>query len=332
MHVVSHHRHGEVVVDTHREPGWRYTLRRVRRHVHWARTEGVGRLVEEDQLDPRERVRTALAKRRWERRDGLAPGRARPVYVVGLQRSGTNMLMRGLDQAPEVEVRNENDRTVFDRFRLRSPEQLRDTVLASRHTHVVVKPLCDSQRVDELLDLPGMPPGRAVWCYRDVDGRARSEVSKFGDSNLQALCAIAEGRADHMWQADRLPETTVAMIRDLDPGRMSAYDGAALFWWARNHLFFDLGLDRRDDVMLSSYEAFVRDPDETMRDLCAHIGFPFRPALVEHVEARTSHGTAALDIDPAVRSLCESLLADLDRFHTDQHARLATIRPGGEHE
>ena len=71
---------------------------------------GRRRLIEEDRLDPRERAGTALAKRRWRRANPAPPGRAVPVYLVGLQRSGTNMLTRGLDAAPEVEVRNENDR------------------------------------------------------------------------------------------------------------------------------------------------------------------------------------------------------------------------------
>ncbi len=136
------------------EPGWlAYYARKVRRHIHWARTEGVARLVEEDRLDPRERLQTAWRKARWRRRHGLPPGSAVPVYVVGLQRSGTNMLMRGVDLAPEVEVRNENDRTVFRRFTLRSDAVLVQTVRDSRHALVLVKPLCESHRVDELLDL-----------------------------------------------------------------------------------------------------------------------------------------------------------------------------------
>ena len=46
----------------------------------------------------------------------------RPVYLVGLQRSGTNMLARGLDIAPEFEVHNENDRAVFDHYLLRDDD------------------------------------------------------------------------------------------------------------------------------------------------------------------------------------------------------------------
>lgn len=184
-------------VPARREPGRAaYTLKRIARHVQWARTEGIGRLVEEDRLDPRERVATAVAKWRWRRSDGLPVGTGRPVYVVGLQRSGTNMLLRGLDEAPEVEVHNENDRRLFHRFRMRPDTVLLDVIARSRHRIVLVKPLCDSQRVDELLALPTATPGRAVWVVRDVDDRARSEVSKFGDSNLQALQRIAAGQAD----------------------------------------------------------------------------------------------------------------------------------------
>jgi hypothetical protein len=60
-----------------------YTARRIARHVHWARTEGVRRLVEEDRLDPRERVVTALGKWRWRQAFGTPSGQALPVYVVG---------------------------------------------------------------------------------------------------------------------------------------------------------------------------------------------------------------------------------------------------------
>src|SRR5207244_1167709 len=63
------------------------TWRRIRRHWRWARTEGIGRLVEEDQLDPVARFRRASEKRRWRRSHAVAP-RAMPVFVLGLQRSG----------------------------------------------------------------------------------------------------------------------------------------------------------------------------------------------------------------------------------------------------
>jgi hypothetical protein len=289
-----------------------YYVGKLRRHVHWARTEGIGRLVEEDRLDPRERVTTAVRKARWRKAHGILAGTARPVYVVGLQRSGTNMLMRGVDRAPEVDVCNENDRRAFTRFRLRSDETLVSVVRASRHSVVLVKPLCESHRVDELLELPGLPGGRAVWVYREPDARARSEVSKFGESNLAALRQIAAGRADEIWQGQRLSASSVALVRSFDLATMTPESGAVLFWVVRNRLYFDMGLDRRPDVMLVSYDGFVTDPHAQMRRLCGFIDLPYRPTLCAHVVPRNSHGSAAPSVDPAVRALAVDLLARLD--------------------
>jgi hypothetical protein len=293
-------------------------LRKALRHAYWARTEGFGRLVEEDRLDPRERARTAVRKAAWRARHGVAAGTAVPVYVVGLQRSGTNMIMRGLDEAPEVEVRNENDRTVFDRYRLRSDQVLAATVAASRHRVVLVKPLCDSHRVAELLALPGLAPGRALWVYRDVEARARSEVSKFGAANLRALRDIAAGRGESIWQGQSLGPEAVALVRSFDVDAMSTHTAAALFWVVRNSLFFDLGLDRRDDVRLVSYDAFVADPTEEMRAVCDAIGFPFRPELCAHVVRRETHGERSLGLDARVLELAGDLANRLEQARAGQ--------------
>ncbi|MFE9192824.1 hypothetical protein ACFYL6_24810 [Micromonospora sp. NPDC007208] len=297
-----------------------YTARRVRRHLRWARTEGIGRLIEEDRLNPVDRIGTALAKRRWRRRTGRPPGSAMPVYLVGLQRSGTNMLVRGLDAAPEVEVRNENDRTLFHRFQLRPDPVLTAALHRSRHAYVLVKPLCESHRVDELLALPGLPPGRALWVYRDVDDRARSEVAKFGDANLRALRAIADGSIGRRWQGQRLDTDTVELIRAHDPQRLDPQSGAALFWYVRNSLFFQLGLEQRADVLLCRYDSLVAEPAAQLRRLCAFLDFPYHPRLHAHIAPRMSHraaGDRRLPIDRRVRARCDELTDRLDRAAAD---------------
>jgi len=292
-------------VTPEREKAVAYQLRRVRRHVRWGRTEGWGRLVEEDRLDPRERLGTAWAKWRWRRRQGLAPGSARPVYVVGLQRSGTNMLTRALDRSPQVEVRGENDRTLFDRFRLRDHEVLVRTVRRSRHRVVLVKPLCDSQHVDTLLDLPQLPGGRALWAFRDPDARARSEVARFGGAGLRALRAIAADGAPGWWQGERLPAASVETVRALDPARLSPYEGALALWAVRNGLWFDLGLDARPDCRLVDYDAVVADPHGQGEQICAFLDLRAEGGLFGHVERRSTHGPETVAVAPAVRRLVD---------------------------
>lgn len=298
------------------ESSLRYLTRKALRHWRWAQSEGVHRLIEEDQLDPSVRLANAVRKWRWRRVHGVAPGVAVPVYVVGVQRSGTNMLVRGLETAPEFEVHNENDRKVFDRFRLRSDATVAAVVTTSRHRYVLFKPLCDSHRVDQLLDLDTPAPGLAIWSYRVVDGRVRSAVKKFGDANLRALTAIAAGRGGDRWEAQRLSEENLELIRSFDYATMTPESAAALFWYVRNSLYFELGLDERDTVMLCSYDALVTDPEKAMRPLCSFLGLPWDPRLVAHVSPRSSTGRPPLSLDPRIRARCDALQARLDAAAT----------------
>ena len=293
-----------------RESGGARLRRRMGRHARWAREQGLGRLIEEDQLNPLERIPLARAKRRWRRAHDVAPN-AVPVFVVGVQRSGTNMLARGLERSPEFEVRNENDREAFDRFRLRTDPVIRALVERSGQRYVLFKPLIDSHRVPQLLDGLGTPsPGRAIWAYRDVDGRVRSAVAKFGDSNLQALRRIVSGDTS-IWQAGALSRERLDLLGSFDLGAMSAESGAAMFWWLRNQLYFDLGLDARSDVALAWYEATVADPETAIGRICAFLDFPYRAELAAHIDRRAAGARRPLSLDPTVRELCDALQARL---------------------
>jgi hypothetical protein len=286
---------------------------RVRRHWEWGRAHGFRRLIEEDQLNPLERVPLALRKRRWRRTHSIAPG-AVPVYLVGVQRSGTNMLVRGLERSPEFEVRNENDGEAFQRFQLRPDPVVRDLVMRSGHRYVLFKPLCDSHRVDEILDGLGTPsPGRAIWAYRDVDGRVRSALAKFGTNNLDVLTEIAAGRGDHRWQARGMSAENQALVESFDYSTMTPESAAALFWYVRNSLYFERGLDRRDDVTLVCYDRFLADPDRNMRALCAFLDFPFDASLAGHIERREAPERRPLEIDPEIRRHCDDLAGRLEQ-------------------
>jgi hypothetical protein len=303
-------------MDHDREQGGaRRVWTRVKRHWRWGREQGFRRLIEEDQLNPISRARLAAAKRRWRRRHSVAPN-AVPVYLVGLQRSGTNMIARGLEEAPEFEVRNENDRQAFQRFQLRSNDVVRQIVAASGQRYVLFKPLCDAHRTLELLDEMRTPsPGRAIWAYRDVDGRVRSTVAKFGSNNLDVLSRIAAGRGDHLWQAAGLSDANRALIAGFDYTTLSPESAAALFWYVRNSLYFELGLDRRPDVLLVSYGAMVEDSRTEMGRICEFLDLPYRSELDAHVDARAGSGRAPLALDADVRRLCDELTARLDRSH-----------------
>jgi hypothetical protein len=305
-------------MDVDTASDWGRTVERVRRHLYWARTQGVGRLVEEDDLDLRQRTTRAYAKWQWRRRDGGPPGGAVPVFLVGVQRSGTNMVVRGLEASPQFEVHNENDRRAFDRFRLRPLPDIRAVVERSRHRFVLFKPLCDSHRTDELLDrLDAASPARAIWAYRSVDGRVASALAKFGDTNLRVLRELAGGGGRDRWQAQRLSPAAVDLVAGFDYDTMSPETAAALFWYVRNTFVFELGLDHRPDVAVVSYDALLAAPEARMRELCSFLGTGYDPRLVTHIDGGRVFTRQPVDIDPRVRRLC-----------TDLESRLDALRPG----
>jgi hypothetical protein len=223
------------------------------------------------------------------------------------------MLVRGLEEAPEFEVRNENDRRAFDDFQLKPLPVVRELVASSGHAFVLLKPLCDSHRATELLDDLATPtPGRAIWAYRNVDDRVRSAVSKFGSANREALAAIANGAGDSMWQAGGLAPHSRALIERYDYSVISPESAAALFWLVRNTLYFELGLDRRQDVLLCSYDRLVREPEAEMRRLCRFLEIQYRPQFAVHIDARSRRDRPPLPIDSHIRTLCAELEARLD--------------------
>ena len=298
------------------------------RRWEWVGSEGLKRVASE-QLYSVLRLPDLGRKWWWRRRRGVA-GEAMPLYVVGVQRSGTNMLVRAFDASPEVEVHNEGDRTAFHRYRLRSDDTVAAIVGRSRHRFVVFKPLCDSHRVDELLDQVSTPrPGRAIWAYRSVDDRVRSAVAKFGDVNRRVLLELAAGNGEGRWQAERLSDDTIELIRGFDLGVMTAESAAALFWYVRNSLYFELGLHGRADVALSSYDSLVADPEGAMRRLCRFVGLTWHPRLVAHIRPGPSSRRAPLLLDPRVRRLCDELQARLDASSQDGHRPLLSDRLPG---
>jgi hypothetical protein len=286
---------------------------RVERHWRWGRTQGFRRLIEEDQLDPIARLRADAGRRRWVRKHAVPPGSAVPVYLAGLQRSGTNMVVRALEASPEFEVHNENDARAFDRFLLRPDPVIRSLVEASPHRYVLLKPLCDSHRVDQLLDgLGTASPGKAIWVFRSVEGRTRSALAKFGPHSLHILHQIAEGRAAGLWQAQRMSAESRALIRDHDHRATSPQTAAALLWYTRNLIYFEAGLDARDDVMLVSYDAFVRAPEAHLRAMRAFLGSESTELPRGSIRPPGGANAAPLELDPAVRGLCDSLERRLD--------------------
>lgn len=289
---------------------------RVGRNWRWLREQGWQAVADEHNLHVSERVENAMRRWAWKREHG-APGRATPVFVVGVQRSGTNMVVRGLARVPDIQVRSENDRRAFARYKLRSDSEVRRLVDSSPYRIVLLKPLCDSHRTDHLLDHLGTnQPGKAIWVYRGMEGRVRSALAKFGDVNVAVLRDFANGIGFDRWQVQRLSSANEKLVRSFDYDDLSPASGAALFWYLRNSLYFDQALDCREDVMLLDYDRLLADPVQWSTRLADFMGIRWDPTMVSHVRPGANGHREPLDIHPEIRKRCDEL-----------EERLAAVEP-----
>ena len=234
------------------------------------------------------------------------------MFVVGVQRSGTDMLINAFKESAEMAVYNERANSrAFRGYALRGDDEIRELVSRSRHRCVAFKSLLDSHRVVHLMTELGTPScGRAVWAYRSMEGRARSLVARWPESNVRALREVAGGT--ERWEGAGLSEERLALVRSFDYDHMTPESGAALHWYLRNYLFFDLELVERSDVALVSYERLIDDPARFLRMLCDFVGISYDAHMAKGIGRRPPPIRRALAIDPLIKELCEELEARLD--------------------
>jgi hypothetical protein len=304
-------------------------LHRIRQNWRWSKAHSWAHLIEEHDLNPLVRGRRAIRKSWWRltQRD-RKPTSPAPLFLVGVQRSGTNLLAHGLDELPEFHVYNEGNTKAFDNYRLRALPTIEALVGKSGARFVLFKPLCDSHRTVEMLDYFGAR-ARAIWAYRSVDGRVRSAVAKFGDSNLRVLRAFAAGEEQqpwNAWQIAGLSAETADFVRSFDLDALTAESGAALFWYVRNALYFELGLHQRTDTVLVNYDTFLAEPERVAIGVCSFLEIPYRKAMIASIDPRRPSQRPPFPIDPRIREHCTALKERLDATCSAQMTQLTAER------
>lgn len=260
-------------------------------------------------------------KRAWRKTHPRPVGKT-VCFVLGCQRSGTNMLIRTLDRMMEVDRFDEDDSRAFVGNRIRGKEVRARLIAKSNAACIIFKPICDSHRALELLcDHPG---AKVIWIYRRFSDVAASAVQYWGElSRLFITDLLAGGGAwnQFQWNREGVTEESLAPIRAAIPTPLSDIDAACIFWHLRNALFFAQGLQNRPDVQLIRYETLVADAPTGFANLCSFMDLAFDPAAVARVHKESVGKGAQHPIAPEVYTLCEGLLRRLDAAAEAHHGR-----------
>ena len=231
------------------------------------------------------------------------------LFVAGMQRSGTNMVMDVLERSLRTEVFHETDPRAFHDYELLDQTVLQSLVSQSNAPVKVFKALLECDLIPHLLD--NFSPAKAIWPvrdYRDVINSARRSFPHL----KRTIQRMLKEPSNEYWQSRGVNPTIYNILSAHYDDNLSIEDSAALFWFARNHLYFDLEMSSDERIMLIRYEDLVTRPEKEFRDLFAFAGLPFSSWIVRNVHARSVARNRQPKLREPIAQLCEDLY---QRFH-----------------
>ena len=251
--------------------------------------------------------------------DGRSDKRA--IFIVGAQRSGTNMLVSVLDRSLDIWLFNEFHRAAFQNYRLRSDATIARLIDRATAPVVAFKPLCDSHLTDQFLER--FAGSKAIWIYRGYQDTANSAVRNWQGHRKDWVEWIARDDYQRLgWRGERLSDELVSLMKKHYRDEMSREEAAALTWYQRTQLYYQLQLDEDPRVLLVRYESLVTSPAEQFRKIFDFLGCPFDERYIHHVRNSSIDRNSFPAIAPEVKSLCTDFLARID---DDYNRRKAAI-------
>lgn len=229
---------------------------------------------------------------------GASPKEARKrlIFVMGVQRSGTNALRQSLSLSPGVVGYNESEESEFFKDWFLRPEPELRARLAAVPGIVLLKPISETLRrsVSSLFDEFAGYDLSVVWIYRDPVAVHRS---------TRAHPVLGKRFAD------------------------GGSDGVARFvdeWCTRNRSALDAAASRGPRVSIVSHRDLCHD-HLVFRSLCAHLGL----AVADNLFRRDARGTTEAepgDVADAIRRDTAEVWHALEEARSFR-ARGRTLRP-----
>lgn len=236
------------------------------------------------------------------------------------------MLLRLMKRSPWTTVYQENNPAAMGEYsRLRDADTIRELIRKEPRVFPVFKPLNDAQHALDQLALH--PRSRGLWVYRECGDVVNSAVAKWGDAHSRFYGIIAGrppvaggpahgdrdyDRAVAALLAEGMSDETRGHVRRLVGDGLTEHDGAALHWYCRNQLYFELELDSDPRVELVRYEDLVREPEVYVRRAFEFAGCRFRSRWAEDVFESSVGKQPTPPLSEPVRRLCDSMRQRLE--------------------
>ena len=236
-----------------------------------------------------------------------------PVFIVGCNRSGTNMVCGAIGKSPHGWDYKESEFSLaFNAYYLRADWIIERLIRHTPAPLVGFGSILDSQFTDQLL--ARFHGAKAIWIYRRYADVANSCARQKWGGHLKNLVRwVAQGELERLGaRGHRITADTVDLFARLFREDFSNEDCACLYWYLRNHLFFDINLPADPRVLLVQYEDAVMHKERSLRRIFDFLGFPYDPCVLDGIFASSVGKDPWPGTDPAIRQRCDDLQSRLD--------------------
>jgi len=241
------------------------------------------------------------------------------IFIVSCQRSGTTMIARIFERDYRTKVYTELSEVFSDKLRLKPFNVVKEIINKNKAPLIVLKPLLDTQKSLEMLEY--FDNSKILWIFRHYKDVALSNIKRFGIQNgIKDLIPIVKNDIQD-WRAENVSEYTRKIILKYFSNDMNPYDAAALFWFVRNRLFFELQLDTNPSVMMCKYEDLVTNPVSVMSDIYRFIGMDFPgKRIITEVHCKSKGKGKWLELSLEIESVCEKLWNRLNKAYKSKQS------------
>jgi hypothetical protein len=255
-------------------------------------------------------------------------GRKTVLFIIGCQRSGTTLMTRIFEEDFNTKIYDESSvlssHDIVHKIRLNPLHIVKTQIGENKAPLIVLKPLVETQNILKLLDY--FESSKALWMYRNFRDVALSNLKRWGMKNgINNLRPIVEGHP-HNWRSENISEYSRKLVIKFFSEDMNPYDAAALFWFARNQLFFELKLDKHPQVMMARYEDLITAPRQIMQRIYEFIGCEYpSDEILAPVRPEVNGKGKTIKLSPNIELLCKELFDKLNRLYESKYYH---VHPG----
>ncbi len=252
-----------------------------------------------------------------------------PIFVLGCQRSGTTMLIKHLGKSSEISVYGEGDPRANKDHRFKDEQAIKRVIAKDRKQRIIFKPLNDIQYADRFLEFH--KNAKAIWIYRNYNDVVNSAIIKWKDVQKNIIFWIAKHYGqpwdcnnkydrDCAIYAEGMSKDAAQTLKQAVHSDMSNEDGAALLWFSRSKFYFDLGLDKNENVLLVKYEDIVENPTKFFKRIFDFIECRYDDNYAKGIRTTSIEKKQAPSLTNEIASICDDMTAKLNSAYAQQLA------------